>query len=60
VPRYLNLDSGPVFSLSSRAAFEDAGGRAEALGFTDVVTHWPRDSGIYRGDIRVLEQVAPG
>ena len=33
---------------------------ATRLGFTDVVTHWPRDRGIYRGDVRVLEQVAPG
>jgi alkanesulfonate monooxygenase SsuD/methylene tetrahydromethanopterin reductase-like flavin-dependent oxidoreductase (luciferase family) len=58
VARYLNLDSGAVFSLSSRAAFADALGRAGELGFSDVVTHWPRESGVYAGDVRVLEQVA--
>lgn len=60
VDRYLNLDSGAVFSLSSVAAFKDAVGRAGALGFTDVVTHWPRAEGEYAGDVRVLEQVASG
>ncbi|WP_426565636.1 LLM class flavin-dependent oxidoreductase [Angustibacter sp. McL0619] len=60
VPRYLNLDSGAVFSLASREAFVDAVGRAEGLGFTDVVTHWPRDSGVYAGDVAVLERIAPG
>ena len=58
VDRYLNLDSGAVYSLSSREAFADAAGRAAELGFTDVVTHWPRDEGVYAGDVRVLEQVA--
>ncbi len=60
VRRYLNLDSGAVFSLSSVEAFADAVGRAGELGFTDVVTHWPRESGRYAGDIAVLEQIAPG
>ena len=41
--RYLNLDTAPTFSLTSAAAFEDAVGRAAGLGFTDVITHWPRD-----------------
>ena len=58
VDRYLNLDSAPVFSLSSVAAFEDAVGRAAELGFTDVVTHWPRHDGVYAGREIVLEQVA--
>ena len=58
VDRYLNLDSGAVFSLSSLGAFQDAVGRAGELGFTDVVTHWPRASGPYAGDAKVLEQVA--
>jgi alkanesulfonate monooxygenase SsuD/methylene tetrahydromethanopterin reductase-like flavin-dependent oxidoreductase (luciferase family) len=57
--RYLNLDSGAVFSLSSTEAFADAVGRAGELGFTDVVTHWPRESGVYAGDVRVLEAIAP-
>jgi alkanesulfonate monooxygenase SsuD/methylene tetrahydromethanopterin reductase-like flavin-dependent oxidoreductase (luciferase family) len=58
VDRYLNLDSAAVYSLSSREAFADAVGRAGELGFTDVVTHWPRERGAYAGDVRVLEQVA--
>lgn len=57
VQRYLSLDSAPVFSLASAAAFTDAAGRAAELGFTDVVTHWPRSSGPYQGRETVLEQV---
>ena len=55
--RYLSLDS-PQFALSSVAAFEDAVGRAAALGFTDVITHWPRADGVYAGTEDVLEEVA--
>ena len=58
VDRYLSLDSAPVFSLSSAGAFADAVGRAADLGFSDVVTHWPRASGWYAGSERVLETVA--
>jgi alkanesulfonate monooxygenase SsuD/methylene tetrahydromethanopterin reductase-like flavin-dependent oxidoreductase (luciferase family) len=58
VARYLDLDSSPVYSLSSADAFTDAVGRAAALGFTDVVTHWPRASSWYAGDEKVLETVA--
>ncbi|MET8150722.1 LLM class flavin-dependent oxidoreductase [Actinoplanes sp. NPDC049668] len=56
--RYLNLDTSPVFSLSSPEAFADAVGRAARLGFTDVIAHWPRASGWYAGDEKVLEMVA--
>ncbi|GAA0810045.1 LLM class flavin-dependent oxidoreductase [Spirilliplanes yamanashiensis] len=58
VDRYLTLDAGPVYSLSSVAAFTDAVGRAAALGFTDVVVHWPRESSWYAGDEAILESVA--
>jgi alkanesulfonate monooxygenase SsuD/methylene tetrahydromethanopterin reductase-like flavin-dependent oxidoreductase (luciferase family) len=58
VPRYLNLDSSPVYSMTSVDAFVDAAGRAAALGFTDVITHWPRSSSWYTGDEKVLESVA--
>lgn len=58
VDRYLNLDTSPVFSLSSVEAFTDAVGRAHGLGFTDVITHWPRKSSWYAGDEKVLEAVA--
>ena len=57
--RYLNLDTSPVFSLSSTDAFADAVGRAAELGFTDVMAHWPRRSSWYAGDEKVLESVAP-
>jgi len=55
--RYLSLDS-KVYALSSPSAFEDAVGRAAALGFTDVITHWPRSEGVYAGSEAVLEMIA--
>jgi alkanesulfonate monooxygenase SsuD/methylene tetrahydromethanopterin reductase-like flavin-dependent oxidoreductase (luciferase family) len=58
IDRYLSLDSGGAYSLESVDAFEDAVGRAAALGFTDVISHWPRAEGIYAGAESVLEQVA--
>lgn len=58
VARYLSFDAGPVYSLSSVAVFEEAVGRAGELGFTDVITHWPRQTGWYAGDEAVLEAVA--
>ena len=57
IDRYLNLDSGGSYSLASVAAFEDAVGRADALGFTDVISHWPRGDGIYAGSEAVLDQL---
>ncbi|MDQ5839764.1 MAG: LLM class flavin-dependent oxidoreductase, partial [Chloroflexota bacterium] len=56
--RHLNLDSSPQFALSSVGAFEEMVGRAGELGFTDVITHWPRPDGPYAGDVSVLETVA--
>ena len=56
--RHLNLDSSPQFALSSAGAFEEMVGRADQLGFTDVITHWPRPHGPYAGDVGVLEAVA--
>ena len=58
IQRYLSLDSAPVFSLASVEAFRDAAGRAAELGFTDIITHWPRSSSPYEGREAVLEQVA--
>ncbi|MFF1819247.1 LLM class flavin-dependent oxidoreductase [Kribbella sp. NPDC058245] len=55
--RYLSLDNS-LYALTSVAAFEDLAGRAAALGFTDVITHWPRAEGVYAGSADVLEQVA--
>jgi alkanesulfonate monooxygenase SsuD/methylene tetrahydromethanopterin reductase-like flavin-dependent oxidoreductase (luciferase family) len=61
--RYLLLDSASQFSverfaLQSVGVFEEMTGRAADLGFTDVITHWPRPSEPYAGSERVLEQVA--
>ena len=58
ISRYLSLDSGGQFALASVNAFDDAVARAAELGFTDVVMHWPRPEGIYRGSESVLEDVA--
>jgi alkanesulfonate monooxygenase SsuD/methylene tetrahydromethanopterin reductase-like flavin-dependent oxidoreductase (luciferase family) len=59
VDRYLSLDAAPVYSLSSAAYFAEAVGRAADLGFTDAVTHWPRERGWYAGAESVLAEVAP-
>jgi len=56
--RYLNLDSSPRFALTSVGTFVELVGRAGELGFTDVITHWPRPDGPYAGDESVLESVA--
>ncbi|KAA9111425.1 LLM class flavin-dependent oxidoreductase [Microbacterium rhizomatis] len=58
VARVLSLDNESFYSLQSAAAFEDSVARAETLGFTDVVAHWPRKNGLYAGDESVLDQVA--
>jgi len=54
--RYLSLDS-KVYALSSPSAFEDAVGRAAALGFTDVITHWPRTTEPFHTTREVLDEV---
>jgi len=56
--RLLSLDSSPRFSLESVELYAEMAGRARELGFTDVVTHWPRPDGPYAGDLAVLEAVA--
>jgi alkanesulfonate monooxygenase SsuD/methylene tetrahydromethanopterin reductase-like flavin-dependent oxidoreductase (luciferase family) len=58
IDRYLSLDSGGQFSLESVDAFDDMVGRAEELGFTDVISHWPRRDGVYAGSEEVLFEVA--
>ncbi|WP_148616067.1 LLM class flavin-dependent oxidoreductase [Nocardioides rubriscoriae] len=63
-PRYLLTDAAPHlersgrFALSSRGFFEEVAGRAGELGFTDLVTHWPRPDDPYAGELAVLEEVA--
>jgi len=58
VARILSIDIESDYSLASAAAYEDAVGRAESLGFTDVVAHWPREEGIYAGEESVLDEIA--
>jgi alkanesulfonate monooxygenase SsuD/methylene tetrahydromethanopterin reductase-like flavin-dependent oxidoreductase (luciferase family) len=58
IDRVLSLDAAPVFSLSSVDFFADAVGRAGELGFTEVVTHWPREQGWYAGSEAVVAAVA--
>ena len=58
IDRYLSLDSGGTYSLSSIAAFDDLTARAAELGFTDVISHWPRHDGIYAGSEDVLLEAA--
>jgi len=58
IDRYLSFDSGGQYSLESVGAFEDLAGRAAELGFTDVISHWPRAEGIYAGSEDVLHEVA--
>jgi alkanesulfonate monooxygenase SsuD/methylene tetrahydromethanopterin reductase-like flavin-dependent oxidoreductase (luciferase family) len=65
LPRYVLPDTTPHlmggearFALSSVALFEDIAGRVAELGFTDLVTHWPRAETAYVGDVSVLEAVA--
>src|SRR5580693_7568550 len=58
VPRYLSLDAAGVYALSSVAYLADAAGRAGDLGFTDIITHWPRPDGPYAGQESVLADAA--
>jgi len=58
IDRYLSLDSAGQYSLESVGAFDDFAGRAGELGFTDVISHWPRAEGIYAGSEDVLYEVA--
>jgi hypothetical protein len=55
--RYLFLDA-PGYSLTSAEAFEARVRRAADLGFTDVITHWPRPDHKFHGSLTTLEQVA--
>ncbi|MGZ4590947.1 MAG: LLM class flavin-dependent oxidoreductase, partial [Actinomycetes bacterium] len=58
VERHLSVDSSGAFALSSVEHLREVLGRAERLGFAEVVVHWPRPAGVYAGDERVLERVA--
>jgi alkanesulfonate monooxygenase SsuD/methylene tetrahydromethanopterin reductase-like flavin-dependent oxidoreductase (luciferase family) len=55
--RYLSVDAGG-YALASLDDFLRAAERARQIGFTDLVTHWPRERGVYAGDEAVLKAVA--
>lgn len=55
--RQLSIDI-QRYALVSVGHFEEVLGRAGELGFTDVITHWPRRDGPYAGSEDVLEAVA--
>ncbi|PSL57498.1 luciferase-like monooxygenase [Saccharothrix carnea] len=58
VRRFVQTDAAPVFSLSSVECYRDFLGRADELGFTDVLAPWPRAEGPFAGDEAILEVVA--
>jgi alkanesulfonate monooxygenase SsuD/methylene tetrahydromethanopterin reductase-like flavin-dependent oxidoreductase (luciferase family) len=58
VERFLSVDASGAFALESVEKLRDVLGRAEGLGFSEVVVHWPRPDGVYAGDEAVLEKVA--
>lgn len=59
IDRYLALDpASPVYALSSATFFADALAQAAEYGFTDAVTHWPRETSWFAGDESVLDTVA--
>jgi hypothetical protein len=59
VDRLLHLDSAPTFPMTSVGLLTDAVGRAAALGFTDVVVHWPVPGGaVYDAPESMVDEVA--
>jgi hypothetical protein len=56
--RVLQTDAAPVLSIQSAGCFEDLVGRANALGFTDVVAPWPREQGPFSAPRSVVDQIA--
>jgi alkanesulfonate monooxygenase SsuD/methylene tetrahydromethanopterin reductase-like flavin-dependent oxidoreductase (luciferase family) len=57
MPRYLNIEALSSV-MTSVGAFRDYVGRAESLGYTDVVIAWPRADGPFAGDERLLDDIA--
>jgi alkanesulfonate monooxygenase SsuD/methylene tetrahydromethanopterin reductase-like flavin-dependent oxidoreductase (luciferase family) len=58
VPKYLSADASGSYALRSVGYFTDVAGQASDLGFTDVITHYPRPDDPYGGEESVLEAVA--
>lgn len=58
VDRFATVDGSPLLSLSSVEAYREHLGRAQELGFTDMVSFWPREEGLFAASTSVLEEVA--
>ena len=59
IDRMLSVDAAPTFALVSAGYFEDVAGRAAALGFTDVVVHWPvPGAAVYDAPESRVEEIA--
>jgi alkanesulfonate monooxygenase SsuD/methylene tetrahydromethanopterin reductase-like flavin-dependent oxidoreductase (luciferase family) len=58
ISRYLSLDAAPGYSFTDPGSFTAAAVRARALGFTDLVIHWPRPTKTFAGDETVLDRIA--
>lgn len=59
VDRMLSVDAAATFALVSADHFARVVERSAALGFTDVVPHWPIPGGrVYAGEESVLDEVA--
>ena len=58
IDRYLSVDAAPVYSMSSVEYFREVVGRAHELGFTDVISHWPRPEEPYAGKESTVEEIA--
>ncbi|MFP1623736.1 LLM class flavin-dependent oxidoreductase [Streptomyces sp. 5K101] len=46
-------------TMESAQGFEDVAGRCAELGFTEIVVHYPRESGFYSTPRHVIEEIAP-
>lgn len=57
-PRYLAAESLPGYVGDNADRLVEVAGRAAALGFTDLILHWPRTGEPHLGDPAVLDAVA--
>lgn len=57
--RILLTGFSPLPAMASKDAFDEVARRAEALGFTEIVVHHPRETGPFATPAGVLEEIAP-
>ncbi len=58
IDRLVLTGFGPVQPLESVAAFEDAHARYAALGFTDLIVHYPRSTEPFAASFETFEAIA--